>query len=330
MADTVSESVSLDIVAGSMSPNRSRFALAVLVFLLTLLVLGAASGRSDRPRENRRVTKLVSNAAFLSKITSTEWKEPSAMAIAGETGYAVDPITDALYKVDLNKGSVVKLALNGLADPMAVEAANGRLYIADSGNARVLVVDGDSAKSLPIPPAREKARPIGLYLAGDTIAVADAANHRLLLMTLDGKVLKSIGTGVRDGSKNGFNVPGGIDGDKDGNIYAVDILNGRVQEFTAAGGYLKTFGASGDEAGLLARPKDVAVDDTGNVYVSDGLQSAVSVFSPAGRFIGFIGRENPDDEESGSLFKAVSGLTIAGDRLYAVDRFNGILTFRLP
>jgi hypothetical protein len=72
----------------------------------------------------------------------------------------------------------------------------------------------------------------------------------------------------------------------------------------------------------------VAVDAGGNVYVSDSLLAAVQVFGPSGEYLGFIGREDPGDPRSKSLFTA-PGLSIAGDRLYVMDRFEGLFAFRL-
>jgi len=92
---------------------------------------------------------------------------------------------------------------------------------------------------------------------------------------------------------------------------------------------LRQLGELGDSGGTFSRPKDVALDADGNIYVSDGLLAAVEVFSPEGRYLGFIGREEPSDAKSVSLFQAPAGLKIVDDRLYVVDRFAGLFIFRI-
>jgi hypothetical protein len=140
---------------------------------------------------------------------------------------------------------------------------------------------------------------------------------------------RTLGNGVRSGGSEGFNAPGGIALDGAGNLYVVDMLNSRVVEYSPEGIQVQQFGRPGDTAGTFSRPKDVAVDSSGNVYVSDGLLAAVQVFGPSGEYLGFIGREDSGDSNSGSLFTAPAGLAISGNRLYLVDRFEGLFVFQL-
>jgi DNA-binding beta-propeller fold protein YncE len=173
-------------------------------------------------------------------------------------------------------------------------------------------------------------RPIGLALTPDgNIAVADADNHVVLLLDPDGIILKTIGAGARATGSDGFNVPGALTLDGEGNIYVVDTLNGRVVKLSPDGTFIRQFGELGDTAGALARPKGVAVDPEGNVFVSDGLTAAVQVFSPAGDYLGVIGRSDPTDPASGSIFQAPAGLWLDGTRLYVMDRLAGLITLDL-
>jgi sugar lactone lactonase YvrE len=103
-----------------------------------------------------------------------------------------------------------------------------------------------------------------------------------------------------------------------------------VVELSPGGAFIKEFGNLGDTAGTLSRPKGVAVDAGGRVFVSDGLQAAVEVFAPDGTYLGVIGRRDPHDPSSGSLFLVPAGLALAGDRLLVTDRFAGLVTFDLP
>jgi DNA-binding beta-propeller fold protein YncE len=125
-------------------------------------------------------------------------------------------------------------------------------------------------------------------------------------------------------------VPGGVALDKDGNVYVVDILNSQVKKYSSDGKFLFSFGQAGDAAGQFSRAKAVAVDDAGNIYVSDGLQDAIEVFDQTGVYVGFVGRKDPTDTNSGSLFQAPYGVKIVNGKLYVVDRYAGLFVFDLP
>lgn len=225
-----------------------------------------------------------------------------------------------------------RLALRGA---MAMATDGRYLYVANSGASQVLVLEpaGAVVKTLDLPPdaaSGRPVRPIGLAVGPDGgLFVSDPDGNRVLHYDSDGVLLQTLGSGARTGGSDGFNAPGGVALDGAGYIYVVDILNGRVVKLSPDGSFVQQFGRPGDTAGAFSRPKDVAVDAKGNVYVSDGLLAAIQVFSPAGEYLGFIGRADPGNPRSQSLFTAPNSLTMAGDRLYVVDRFAGLFAFQL-
>jgi len=54
------------------------------------------------------------------------------------------------------------------------------------------------------------------------------------------------------------------------------------------------------------------------------------VFDPTGAYLGLVGREDPADQNSESLFQVPNGLKIVEGKLYVVDRYAGIFVFDLP
>jgi hypothetical protein len=77
-----------------------------------------------------------------------------------------------------------------------------------------------------------------------------------------------------------------------GDIYVADSTNNRVQELTAGGGFVSTFGVKGSAAGQLFNPVSVAVDPAaGNVYVAEEGNSRVDEYTPDGAFVWMAGRE---------------------------------------
>jgi sugar lactone lactonase YvrE len=85
------------------------------------------------------------------------------------------------------------------------------------------------------------------------------------------------------GTGNGqFKHPAGVVSDGQGNIWIVDMENGRLQKFNEKGEYLTQFGKEGTGKCELNRPKSVAVDSEGHIWVDDAGNYRVTEFNEAG------------------------------------------------
>jgi DNA-binding beta-propeller fold protein YncE len=81
-----------------------------------------------------------------------------------------------------------------------------------------------------------------------------------------------------------FESPVVLDTDADGNLYAADSGNNRLQKFAPDGGTplgapLWTTGIFGDGNGQFSFPIDVTIDPTGNIYVADMNNHRIQKFS---------------------------------------------------
>ncbi len=230
----------------------------------------------------------------------------------------------------LDQSTDEKLKIKGA---MAVAEHKGKLYVANSNEGTVLVVDPSGRVENVIKPqveAERALRPIGIAVAADgQIVLSDPDNHRVLRISPSGKLIASLGSGKRDSGDYGFNTPGAVALDDEGNLYVLDMLNSSVKKYSPDGQFLLSIGGAGDTEGSFSRPKGLAVDSAGDVFVSDALMVAVQVFSPTGEYAGFIGRKEPGNKESDSLFQWPSGLKAVGGKLYVVDRFAGLFEFQL-
>jgi DNA-binding beta-propeller fold protein YncE len=289
-----------------------------------------------------KVSQLVYPNALawqLSAPADGAWLMPAATVAVGDELFVADAGNNRILRMDragqvlatFDSASTPELSLHM---PLAIASDGRRLVVADSLAARVLVLNssGHVQAKLPLPPGDgERApRPIGVAVTPDgDIVVSDADNHRVSRLNFTGDVLWSAGTGIRAGGAEGFNVPGALTVDQAGNIYVVDTLGGRVVELSPGGAFVRQFGRLGDEAGTLSRPKGVAVDRDGRVFVSDGLLAAVEVFASDGTYLGMIGRSDPNDSASTSVFIAPAGLSLNGSQLLVTDRFAGIIAFTL-
>ncbi|HDL17456.1 MAG TPA: 6-bladed beta-propeller, partial [Bacteroidetes bacterium] len=72
--------------------------------------------------------------------------------------------------------------------------------------------------------------------------------------------------------------------DRNGNIYACDSRENRIQVYDKSGKYIRTMGRKGKGPGELLRPMAIVVDDRGKIYVQDDLNKRVSIFKNNGKF----------------------------------------------
>lgn len=149
-----------------------------------------------------------------------------------------------------------------------------------------------------------------LLVAGVTAALAIGSAPRADAMPL----LQSFGA---FGSGPGqFDHPLGAGVGETGNVWIVDAINDRVQEWTPGGSFVRAFGSTGTGRGQFRLPEDVEARG-GFVYVSDCYGQRVQRFDaaalkPAGEFTG------------GDLrLKCPEGLDVGpGGEVWVADTFN--------
>lgn len=150
---------------------------------------------------------------------------------------------------------------------------DGLLYVLDTGNARIQVLDSTGAvlRTLVTP-----ALPSGVAEAAGRVYVSDGLGHRVLILDILGAQLGSFGAlGTGDGQ---FNYPAGIAIDPQGNVHVCDAGNFRVQVFTPDGVFVRKYGVGSG----LNFPQSIAIDPAGNSYVGDINDREVQVFDATG------------------------------------------------
>lgn len=178
-----------------------------------------------------------------------------------------------------------------------VLAANGDLYVADSGNHTirritqsgvVTTIAGAAGNPGIADGAGAAARfnnPHGIAIdSNSNLYVTDRGNHTVRKITLTGVVTTLAGVPGVPGSANGagitaqFNLPSGIATDAAGNVYVADTENYLVRRITPTGSVSTLIGTPGSKGivdgdaatAVFANVLGLTINTAGDLFVTDG------------------------------------------------------------
>ncbi|OIP96441.1 hypothetical protein AUK40_04980 [Candidatus Wirthbacteria bacterium CG2_30_54_11] len=259
-----------------------------------------------------------------------------SVAYAVNAGYEYRPIV-AIGQMDEKNGSnfysnqANSPGRSGITYPtqMTIDTQRHRLYIADTGNNRVMVFILYENNTF--------VRPDADYVLGHQDFLNNEPND-----------------GQGNPTDKTLHAPSGVATDTDGNLFIADTNNNRVliySKFIDADGMSADYvlGApdpftvadtSGAGAGKMNHPSSIVSDQSGGIFVVDSGNNRVLHFSPpwsnGQQADQVLGRPNFDDVSSGSGENGMSnpgGVDIdrEANQLYVADSANNrILIYRLP
>ena len=222
---------------------------------------------------------------------------------------------------------------NILSRPVGIAVFEGRLYVTDTGNDRMVVFTsegvfmGAGGETGNEPGNFRRPMHLNTDIQGN-IYVADLLNQRIQKFSSKGEFLRVYG---QQGKESGaFMQPGGVAVNQAGELYVVEFEGHRLQKLSPDGAFIRQWGHTGVKgyfsSGYFNYPTDVAVADNGHWFISDTFNDRVKHYDPDGNLLsvwgGFMGLNT-----SGSFrgwFKGAYGLDVSSDgrRVFVTDFGN--------
>ena len=171
--------------------------------------------------------------------------------------------------------------------------------------------------------------PSGLTIDHEgNVFVCDWFNHRIVVISKDGQVLRTIGS---EGSEWGkFKFPKDCEIDNQGNLIVTDSGNDRIQILSPSTGCcLQVLGCSGSAPGQIHSPESILFDkSTGSLVVSEWENHRIQTFLPDGTCSTFGSYGSAIGQ---FMYPSGMCMSYSTGKHYQVDSYNHrICIFRKP
>jgi len=214
-------------------------------------------------------------------------------ALAAPVDVAVDR-RGVTFVLDAGSRSIVLLSARGEAireiqgraifkDPMGLAvASDGAIFVADGDSGRVIEMEmtGRVRHEYAV---GKGSRVTGVGVFGETVYCADNANGMVAVFKRGGG--RTGGWGGKGDMPARFNAPFRIAVDGAGRVFVTDVMNARVQWFSAFGQHMGTLKKFGAGEGKIFRPSGVFIDRMGKIWVTDSYTGLVQLFDENGTFV---------------------------------------------
>jgi hypothetical protein len=199
--------------------------ISILSFFLGLIVISGCS-------ENKKKKQEATSWKF-SKEIPLKYISPIGIVTQGDFLWLSDVDNNRVVKIDLD-GEIIE-SFEGFKRPMHIAIQDNTLYIPEYISDSLKILENGKVSTYKL---KEKPDAIaGVSVAGNTAAVADFYNHRIILQQ-DDKVTIIGKEGHKDGE---LYYPTDVE-IKNDLIYVADAYNNRVQVFDLNGNYVRMIG----------------------------------------------------------------------------------------
>ena len=251
-------------------------------------------------------------------------RKVTALRVALATLFALVAVCPAQIEMRYRGTLLGDSSATRLAQPLGMSVDHaGNIYIADTGNQRVLKCDAQGKFVREVGGfgfgEQQFDRPVEVWVDnGLNVFVADYNNRRLQRYDKD---LNFISTYANDEALEEslhFGYPAALALSAQGELFVADHEFNRVLRFEALGRPKASFGDFNWGEGSLERPAKILVTRKGEVWVSDSLRHAIMIYDAFGNFVRGIAL----DENA-----APSGMTEAERGVIVADRKQHALLF---
>lgn len=207
-------------------------------------------------------------------------------------GAAAQPVWHARFA-----GNLLGDTLNTrpLAQPAALALdPDGNLYIADTGNHRVLKCDPQGRLLREVGgfgfDQEQFDRPVDVWAGnGLDVIVADYNNHRLQRFDRDLNFIASYSSAEAQEQSLQFSYPAAVALSPQGELFVADHEFKRLLRFDVFGKPKASFGDFNWGEGGLLRPAKILISGAGEIFVSDSVRHAIMTYDAFGNFVGALG-----------------------------------------
>lgn len=248
-------------------------------------------------------------------------EEPRLFHVATYTGESNFEQEDGL---DAFIGEAEGTTSKNLVKPYGVAAYQGKIYVTDTAQGMVFVIDPAAKKVsfLGDKPSGKLGLPVSIAFDGKGLTyVSDAKLKKVYAYDMNGSVQKVFG------AKDDFTRPTGIAINRGlGLIYVVDTLQHNIKIFTLDGRLVETFGKRGIGDGEFNYPTNVSIDRrNNNVVIGDTQNFRIQIFDKNGKFLTKFGKVG----DKAGMFARPKGVAVDSEgHIYAADAaFNNVQIF---
>lgn len=205
--------------------------------------------------------------------------------------------------------------------------ADGRIYVLDGVNSRVMVFDRKGAYLFRFG-ARGTGKgglnnPLGIALdAQGAVYIADSGNSLIQVFDAEGRFRFDFAVQYYKNRQPSDPVDIAVD-DKRGLCYVVDNENHQVLVYRKDGSrLLEGWGSRGEKPGEFQFPFLAAMDSQSTLYVVDVLNTRVQAINSEGRTVAVVGKWGVD---RGQFYRPKGVAVDAQDRIYVSDGYLGVV-----
>ena len=212
------------------------------------------------------------------------------------------------------------------ANPRDLTYLNGDLYVDDTGNNRIQVLDASNGNTIGSPWTGLTST-LGITAGKDSagnniILVSEDTSNKIAVYSTAGTLKCTIPVPVLNGKTA---LPRDAATDAAGNIYVAAYQQDHVDKFPPVVGTTCPqnvnggWGTSGNGALQFKRPYGVAVDASGHVFVADSDNERIQEFNATGTtLIATYGDKTPANGGSGDFFQ-LRRVAVANGQVYGAD-----------